>query len=159
MVQYYKMRFKIEMELILNNTNTQVAELKGFLAFKGVNCVGYLIVIIDNERDSNAEIVNIFMTESCRNFYIGKHLLNSALFYCKLKRIRNVVCAVEFSNGVAVCFMEMNGFKLMNKLPLSKSGYSKLIDSFKHNDRCSIVYFRVINFYYLFFEIDLCHFN
>lgn len=154
-LQYYKMRLKIEIDFLVSNSSTN--QTRCFLAFENDHCIGYSIVFVE---DDQAELVNIFITDEFRNSYIGKHLLNSTLFHLKVNRVPKVVCLVEASNCGSVGFMESNGFEVMDKLPLlSKSGYSKLIDSIRSRHRSTYFYFRVLNFYYLFFEIDLCNFR
>lgn len=153
-VQYYKMRFKLEWDVV--SRDACCPEIKCLLAFESDHCIGYSIILVE---DGHAELVNIFVLDEFRNLYIGKHLMSSAMFHLKLNRISRVVCLVESNNNRALCFMENNRFQVMNKLPLSKSGYSELVDAIKNRHRSTCVYFRVLNFYYVFFEIDLLSFN
>lgn len=149
-----------------------ISSLRCFLAFENENCIGYSLVLVDHQTQNNdndddenqrqqttAEIVNVFVSPSYRSLYIGKHLINSTLFNLKLNRFTRVTCLVEANNTSAVCFMENNGFELMDKLGLSHSGYSQLISSIRRRNRSTYIYFRVLNFYYLFLEFNLVKFN
>lgn len=155
-IQYYKMRFKLEAELIVNYDSSP-SMTKCLLAFEDSNCIGYSVALI--QQANQAELVNLYVMSGFRNLYIGKHLMSSTLFHLKLNRVSKVVCLVEANNCGAVCFMENTGFDVMDKLNLAQTGYSTLIESISHRNRSTYIYFRVLNFYYLFFEIDLSKFN
>ena len=147
--------------------------MRCFLAFNNDNCIGYSVVLIDeNTEEGNhprqAELVNMFVLDGFRSLYIGRHLINATLFHLKVSnRCRKCVCLVEASNPSACTFMHAVGFvEIMNDLDgeklrgeLTKSGYSSLIESIRARHRSTYVYFRVLNFYYLFLEFDLVKFK
>lgn len=152
--------------------------MRCFLAFNNDSCIGYSVVLIDHEdnaeaRPRQAELVNMFVSDGFRSLYIGRHLMNATLFHLKVSsRCRKCVCLVEANNPGACTFMHALGFVEIMKNDrgggekfapgggeLTKSGYSTLIESIRARHRSTYVYFRVLNFYYLFLEFDLVKFK
>lgn len=149
--------------------------MRCFLAFNNDNCIGYSVVLIDHDDNEKAahhsrqaELVNMFVSDGFRSLYIGRHLMNATLFHLKVSnRCRKCVCLVEANNPGACTFMHAVGFvEIMNDCSgeklvgeLTKSGYSSLIESIRARHRSTYVYFRVLNFYYLFLEFDLVKFK
>lgn len=155
MIQYYKLRFKIEQRLLVSVRS----DLTCFLAFRDHNPIGYVLVSCPNGDKSNvSEIINVYLLNAYRNMRIGKHMLRSALFYCKLKQPHaTVYCAIDADKYHTICFLNKLEFKMFDK-STSTGDYYTFVSSLAASDRLTLLHSKYINYYYLFFKIDLNYF-
>lgn len=141
--QYYRMRFRLEM------TKDQVVY---FLALRDKSPIGYLVLSIKQ----HTELVSCFIINSYRGMSIGKHLVSTALFHCKLRHrcdIQTVWCSIEYDDYKAIKFLQTSNFKLVSSQ--EPQGYLTFVNSIRTSNRCSFLHSKFFQFYYLVFQFDL----